>query len=64
MVKKRFAVPEGNVFQWIALIVAIALVSYAPIMRIYLYATDKTWGNLPQDANTTKNTAVVEEQKD
>jgi hypothetical protein len=64
MAKKKFAVPEGSILQWVALIIAIALVSYAPVMRIYLYVIDKTWGNLPQDANTTKNTAVVEEQKD
>jgi hypothetical protein len=62
MSKKKFAVPEGNVFQWIALIVAVALVSYVPVLRIYLFATGMTWGNLPQDANTTKNTAVVEEK--
>jgi hypothetical protein len=64
MANKKFAVPEGTIFQRFALIIAITLVSYVPVMRIYLYATDKTWGNLPQDANTTKNTALVEERKD
>lgn len=62
MTKKKFAVPEGNIFQWTAVILAIALVSYVPVLRIYLFATGMTWGNLPQDANTTKNTAVVEEK--
>jgi hypothetical protein len=64
MANKKFAVPKGNIFQWFALIIAIVLVSYVPVMRIYLYVIDKTWGNLPQDSNTTKNTAVVEERKD
>lgn len=64
MDKRKFAIPEGNILQWIALIIAISLVSYAPVMRIYLFATDMTWGNLPQDANTTENTAIVHEQKD
>jgi hypothetical protein len=48
----NFKLPDGTPLQWVVLIVAIALVSYAPLARIYLFMKDESWGGVPQAQNS------------
>lgn len=53
--------PKGTPLQWFIFVVAVGLVSYVPVTRFYLFLHDKSWNNMPQDANSTQNTDIIPE---